>query len=660
MAKIKKRFLTMASAFCCIVCATLAILGLISKNTVRAENATTYETATVYDVSQLSKTGPTATMGDVSWIDGKDYVYDASFTYENLGYTLTSEGAPKSFGIQFAMQAKNDWTGDDSSFARLFINNTEIRWEFNDNGFRVEVVDWCESSPSNKVIAADKNKYLSATDFDKKALHTYKIVKSMKENSTTDYKVDVYIDGSLEYSAEVEGVTLLAGTSWLNKTIDKVLLRNKSAQSNTLTIKSAFTPANVDSAKDIYDYKQDEAYLMGKPFESKTGTNVDMIDKSGIADVSADSFGLTFKVKFDSTVSVNQDVIRARIGGTYDARLRVVTAGENGRAQINAFDWQNGTQPQILGATAYQFDIDFTQEHTYSFIKERIAQATQGYVYSAYVDGVLIQRAVYNVAPYQGDSFNSAARMRVIIQNGNHTGTFSSAKYYGVKVDGELNKVNVGESYTLVAPTTEKLFFGFKDAQNNAYKAGDAINSVKTLTSVVVGATNDESATVRMLHAGQVSLKWNTYINKAEYDALVALYGEENVSIWRKVEAENSSAKIEKEVSLADVVVGETEYSYSQLLSNIKEGNYTRKFAYSSYIKVVDGNGATLYEATIENDNEVSIAEVAEREYNLVSDEQTEVFKYQITDVEETDANYGKYSKYTTSQRTLLAQYIVA
>ena len=137
MTKIKKLFLTLASALCCVLCLTLAILGITSKKNVHAESVT-YETATVYDVSQLSSSGPTAKTGDVSWFDGKEKAKGVDvFAFNNAGYAASSETVDstttytaKSVGVTFQMKTDVAFPTNKARSIRLFICNTEITWSY--------------------------------------------------------------------------------------------------------------------------------------------------------------------------------------------------------------------------------------------------------------------------------------------------------------------------------------------------------------------------------------------------------------------------------------------------------------------------------------------------------------------------------------------------
>lgn len=678
MTKIKKTFLTLASALLCALCLTLAILGVTPKKNVFAD-AAQYETATVYDVSQLSASGPSAVTGDAAWFNGKTLNSTTrAFDLPSKGYAATKTDTTytsNSIGVTLNAYttAANKWSADNKSAIRLFIGYTEVRWYYRalDGGFKFEVFDHAESGTPNHAVRVNNGATYYTTDFDSTVERTYKVVKSMVQGDSTSYHVDIYIGGTLEYTADVSGVSY----DNTNATLDRFDIRSLST--TDIVIASAF--ADTTKAKDVYDYRASDEYLMGKAFTSKwddatnkATANADVFDRTNMTDVSADSFGVTFKVKFNSAVVAGREVLRARIGSTYDVRLSIVTAGAEGKAQINAFDWRNNSNTnKILGAAAYQFSMDLTKEHTYSFIKEKIEGTTSGYVYSAYVDGTLIQRAVYNVAPaasWSGSNdYNATNRMRISIQNGNYTGTFSSAKYYGVKVDGDMQKVNVGETYTLVAPETDKLFFGFKDSANRTYKAGETVNVYTELTSVLVDVHNEKGAYVRFLHQGSASLKWVTYIDKADLAALQAVYGTENVSIYRKVKTANDTSKeINKQVAIADMVEGETQYSFAQILSNVKQSHYEWNFVYSVCVEVKDGNGNVLYEVEVENE-ERSISYVAKaayddvktaQEYNDLSEEQKALYQYVID--ESDPENVGKYSKYSKEQRNILKTYFTA
>ena len=675
MTKFKKVFLTVALAFCCVACSTLGVLGLMSKNTVRAEESG-YETATVYDVSQLSASGPAGKIADTKtdWFAGRTsnpaYV---PFEYNNKGYTLdTTTNTLKSVGITFSLKLDNAWTADCTNAIRLFVANTEMRWHYKvASGFKFEIFDWNDplgvANRAKRVNPNDTDAWID--NFDATQYHTYTIVKSLKTDDASSYKLDLYIDGVQEYTASFSNITPAQYSNWA---VDQLRLYNNGANTSSITVKSAHTLMDAQNAKDVYDYKAKDEYLLGKAFTTtynettnSATANADGFDSTNTADVSADTFGVTFKVKFDTAVVEKREVIRARLGSTFDVRLSVVTAGTSGRAQINAFDWQSDSASnKILGATDYQFDIDFTQEHTYTFIKEKIEGATNGYAYSAYVDGVLIQRAVYNVAPAAswGGRNDYTNHMRIIIQNGNYTGTFSSAKYYGVKVDNKVNKVNVGESYTLTAPAG-KLCFGFESGNDYA-AVGAKINRASTWTSVCAQAENLDGAAVRMLYANESSLKWTTVINKADYDALVEKYGEENVKVsYRIWTEEDTSKEIRKEVDASQFKVTETTYEFYPLLSKIKTSHFDWKFKYAAYITVtIDGQEV---ECEIYNEECTrSIAGVAETAYNYyrtqeqfdaLSEEEKAIFKYEI------EVNgVLVHSAYSKTQRDILAGYFDA
>ena len=679
MTKFKKLFLTVALAFCSVACSTLGILGIASKKTVKAEESSAYETATVYDVSQLSANGPAGIVGDTKtdWFAGKtsEKTYEP-FNYNNKGYAVnTTTNTLKSVGITFSLKLDNAWTADCTNAIRLFIANTEVRWHYRTaSGFKFEIFDWNDplgvANRAGRVNPNDTDAWID--NFDATQYHTYTIVKSLKTNDASSYKLDLYIDGVQEYTAIFSGITVKQNSNWA---VDQLRLYNKNANTSSITVKSAHTLMNAQNAKDVYDYKAKDEYLLGKAFKTtydetanKATANMDVFDYEKMTDVSGDSFSVAFKAKFDTDVVAGREVLRARIGSTFDVRLSVVTAGTNGKAQMNAFDWQSQTATnKILGAAAYQFDIDLTQEHTYSFVKEKIEETTSGYVYSAYVDGVLIQRAVYNVAPaasWNGtNDYNALGRMRISIQNGNYEGTFSSAKYYGVKVDGKMNKVNLGESYTLNAPAG-KLCFGFENSNNNYLAAGTAVSEPTTVSSICAQAENLDGAAVRMLYANESSLKWTTIIDKADYDALVAKYGAENVKVsYRIWTEEDTTVEINKQVDMSNVNVTETTYEFYPLLSKIKTSHFDWEFKYAAYITVTIGGQEVECEIYNEECTR-SIAVVAERAYNYyktqeqfdaLSEAEKAIFKYEI----EIDGNVV-HSAYSKNQRDILAGYFDA
>lgn len=679
MTKIKKVFLTITSALCCVVCAALAILGIVPEKTVQASTST--ETVPVYDIAQMSANGPSANLGDAAWFNGTTKANGADvIAFNNAGYTAesttvdeTTTYTMKSVAFTFQMKTSAAFSAKANSI-RLFICNTEIDWGYDaTNGYYMRIWDATESSTpmrQERVNPNDTDMYFDS--FDPTTYSTYKIVKSVSENATAgyDYTIDVYVNGTYEYTAKFTGITpKVTNTTWA---VDQLRMRVNDALS--VTVRSAHTLADVADAKDVYDYKQKDEYLSGKAFEStydettNTATeNADVFDYTDMTDVSADSFGLTFKVKFDTDV-LNKEILRARIGSTYDVRLSVVTPGANGKAQINAFDWQsNSATNKILGAAAYQFDIDLTQEHTYTFMKEKMEGTTSGYVYSAYIDGVLIQSAIYNVAPAASwggsNDYNATNRMRITIQNGNYTGTFRSANYYGVKIDGDLNVVNANDSFTL-SYTGDNLFFGFTDG-TNFYKNNEQITEYKELTTLSMNVYNDKGAYVRFLHEGTASLKWTAHINKADLTKLQEAYGEENVIIERRVTADwDTDTEIRKTVAVADMVDNGTEYSFSQILSKIKQKNFNKDFNYTTVI-TVKHNDETLFTYEVENDNVRSIQTVATRayedvktaeEWDTLTDAQKEQYKHLIT--VETDAYKDCYSKFSAAQRAILEQYL--
>jgi hypothetical protein len=100
-----------------------------------------------------------------------------------------------------------------------------------------------------------------------------------------------------------------------------------------------------------------------------------------------------------------------------------------------------------------------------------------------------------------------------------------------------------------------------------------------------------------------------------------------------------------------------TEYSFAQILSEIKQSHYGWKFVYSVCVEVKDNDGNVLFTAEVENEGR-SIAVVAEaayndvktaEEYNALSDAQKALYKYEI--------DGGKYSQYSNAQRAILKGY---
>ena len=227
-----------------------------------------------------------------------------------------------------------------------------------------------------------------------------------------------------------------------------------------------------------------------------------------------------------------------------------------------------------------------------------------------------------------------------------------------------MNKVNVGESYTLVKPVGDAFCFGFQDAQGNHYAVGDTLNAVASVSSVCVKAENAQGAYVRLLHANESSLKWETTIDKADYDALVEAYGAENVKVsYRIWTAEDTSKEINKVIDINDAAITETAYQFYPLLSKIKNTHFDWEFSYAAYITVtVDGEDIVF---TIENENTTrSIAQVAKAAFDDVKTEEQlatrpeegqALYRYAISVGEDV-----VYSKFSEAQRAILQKYFVA
>lgn len=142
-------------------------------------------------------------------------------------------------------------------------------------------------------------------------------------------------------------------------------------------------------------------------------------------------------------------------------------------------------------------------------------------------------------------------------------------------------------------------------------------------------------------------------------------YGEENVIIERRVTADwDTDTEIRKTVAVADMVDNGTEYSFSQILSKIKQKNFDKDFNYTTVI-TVKHNDETLFTYEVEDDNVRSIQTVATRayedvktaeEWNALTDAQKEQYKHLIT--VETDAYKDCYSKFSAAQRAILEQYL--
>ncbi len=665
MAKIKKNFLTLASAVCCVACLTLAILGLLPKKTVLADTQTEYETATVYDVSQLSANGPSVTTFDASWLDGKTVNQGAdAFAFKDLGYAATPQTVDtvttyemKSVGVMFQMKLSKAWTANVTSAIRLFICNTEIRWNYTtENGLQLVIFDHNEkSTPDHAWLpgTTDTRNYIE--DFDPTVFTTYKIVKTLVKEDTSSYKVDVYINGEHEYETTMFSAITPAevNPTW---SIDQVRIRNN--QSNALTVKSAFESAEV---KDIYDYQQKNEYLVGKSLTASNNYAFDLRDQTNGSYGEQENFGVSFQLKLNN-VKARGEVFRFRTAN-FDVRLRVATATDN--AWFNVYDYTNNTYKTISAKVIFSIDEDAA--HTYTFTRQKLDAGEKAvYLYMLSVDGIAKEYIISNYAIAQNSTQNGNYGYFDVTINKDYCddATFSSAKYYGVEVDGTMNKVNVGESYTLVKPVGDAFCFGFQDAQGNHYAVGDTLNAVASVSSVCVKAENAQGAYVRLLHANESSLKWETTIDKADYDALVEAYGAENVKVsYRIWTAEDTSKEINKVIDINDAAITETAYQFYPLLSKIKNTHFDWEFSYAAYITVtVDGEDIVF---TIENENTTrSIAQVAKAAFDDVkteeqlanlSEEVQALYRYAISVGEDV-----VYSKFSEAQRAILQQYFVA
>lgn len=617
----KKTLVTILSLLCMAFVGTgAAMLGndKLATDSVVAET----ETQTTYETPE------NLGLSDLMWDFSGDYIaefYSSILTDEGKKYDPPSSGtviAQKKLAKNYSsVDLKFDWKGN-------VVNGASIVFEMEEMKFAIRPLGNATNMQFNIEDLTGSNQFPQKT-YAYTEWHTYEIIKTYKtddENHT--FLFTLKVDGEQVYSAEHTGKATTLGvlkisywqnTNWLRETD-----RGGSSEENLIALE---TPV----IKDVAEINEN---LVMKTTNSEQNKYFFAAGNTA-EDFGTRSAGVTFRMTAKRSEWGANEGLTVRFGNNFMVRFRR-------GPMFNLFYNTDKSGGLTWSGSPIQKQYSFVDgvEHEYTIVRQENKGTAGGWVITIKEDGDVKQCVWIKEQPDTEKDF-----IHCFVQNNSCESTLRSAKYYGVKktVDGvsKIEKVEKGTEYTL-AYTGDKIMFGWKNG-STLLEDGAKITDEAEVTALVLGAHNEKGASLRWLHEGTASLKWETVFDKSDLDAVKAYFGEENVSLGYEISAKEDSSKTIKKL-VTETVVNDDGESFSVLLSNIKADHYAWSYSTRFFVKI----GETEY-SVANNENEASLKTVASLALNDTSATQTEEYKYL--------AEEGVYSKYTEAQRTILSAY---
>jgi hypothetical protein len=230
----------------------------------------------------------------------------------------------------------------------------------------------------------------------------------------------------------------------------------------------------------------------------------------------------------------------------------------------------------------------------------------------------------------------------------------TTVKYKGVVV-------GTGESYTFTEDLYEgnQVLVGYK-TNGKLYAVGDVIELTEdiVLEEVTLNFTMLYGASIRL--DDTASIRFTAVLNSADFAALEAFVGADNVSYGMKLTAKGNTYDINsKNDGFQTGEFGEGYTLYSAVMTGIPDTDYATELTAQAYVKVTFADGGVLEIASKlaeanEGDEKAtnvrSLADVAKAAYNDRQAAQDDDYKYE-------DGN-GQYSPYTAAQLAEIAKYV--
>ncbi len=233
------------------------------------------------------------------------------------------------------------------------------------------------------------------------------------------------------------------------------------------------------------------------------------------------------------------------------------------------------------------------------------------------------------------------------------------------KVPYSAGNITLATSEEIPALAEFEGFIGWTDGEE-LYQAGAtySLSEATKLSAVKLGFYTEDGASIRM--TDPTGIRFTSVVNRADYDALEALIGEERISLGTLIvptdyigdEAPTLETpkvlvipNIDDEGAITWKTINETEYTYGGSIVNILNNNYFRPFSGVGYFTITyaDSTTTTVYGGYDKQEHSRSVYEVSVGAYDddtkNYSDTQLSVLKsfidgvVIINGVYETDEN---------------------
>ncbi|MBQ8885645.1 MAG: hypothetical protein IJY62_04710 [Clostridia bacterium] len=186
---------------------------------------------------------------------------------------------------------------------------------------------------------------------------------------------------------------------------------------------------------------------------------------------------------------------------------------------------------------------------------------------------------------------------------------------------------------TAPAAAEGKVFIGWQ-ANGKLYPSDYVLTSASenmTFEAVYIDFGMKDGASVRV--TAPTGIRFRAELVKADYEALVALVGEENVTLGMRVVRGGTAYLDIEAINTAEMTIGEAEHViYNGVIVNIDKANYETAYCGTGYVEITyaDGSSARIY--AVAGDNTRTVAEVAreayEKDASLTEDEKKAIKKY--------------------------------
>lgn len=226
-----------------------------------------------------------------------------------------------------------------------------------------------------------------------------------------------------------------------------------------------------------------------------------------------------------------------------------------------------------------------------------------------------VEALVFTTAQYNDGKITHYANSWILLDDIEYTTKGTEPSAPTASFEGTETPVESIDGTSIVMPegtVAGKLFAGWSDGEN-LYAAGSTVEIAQdtTFTAVGVEAATQDGAAVRLLTP--TGLRFETRINKADYDAIAALgatvktgtlilpndYLTGDIVLTKESLDANDKIYLDIENSgwyNAATAEADGYYQYFATIANIKTKNYTREFVSAGYLEIsyADGSSTVL------------------------------------------------------------------